>query len=140
VCAGGINTTRTIFLVIIKLVKMAVSRVCPVDIKPVCQPGEQRAWKSGQRVQYEAIADYACDDLSNKSVSGRFVVLLLRLTKPNVATHVSNVSGQMVCKSRRRVIVLSISCNRCDKLSLEGTQKYSWRAAFPWSRLIYCST
>jgi hypothetical protein len=101
---------------------MAVSRVCPVDIKPVCQSGEQGAWKSGQRVQCEAIAEHACNNLADKSVSGSSFLLLLQLTKPKVATHVSNVSGQMVCKSRRRVIVLSIFCDGCDKLSLERTR------------------
>jgi hypothetical protein len=63
ICEKRIDMVRTIFLVIPQLVKMAASSRCPVDVRHVCNSGVKRAWKSCQRVQCEAIPEYASDDL-----------------------------------------------------------------------------
>jgi hypothetical protein len=56
---SSVSTVRTILVVILKLVKMAVSRRCPVDVRHVCNSGEKRSWESCQRMQCEAIPEYA---------------------------------------------------------------------------------
>jgi hypothetical protein len=62
-CESSADKTRTVLVVIFELVKMAVSRGCPVDVRRVCNSGEKRAWESRQRMQYEAIPEYASNDL-----------------------------------------------------------------------------
>ena len=72
-CEGesSVSMVRTILVMILKLVKMAVSRRCPVDVRHICNSGVKRAWKSCQRMQCEAIPEYAQDDLEHVSVCSR---------------------------------------------------------------------
>jgi len=60
----SVNTALTVLLVVVKLVKMAVSGGRPVDVRPVCKAGESRAWKSRERMQCEAVAEQAYNDLA----------------------------------------------------------------------------
>jgi len=56
-------------------------------------------------------------------VFGRVLALLQPLTKLKIATHVSSVSGQVTCKSRRRVMVAAMSFSKLyTEKTPEGVQ------------------
>jgi hypothetical protein len=61
---SDLKISRTMFLVMFKLIKMSVACGCSVDVCPTCDCSEWRARESRQWVPCEAIEAYAYDNLA----------------------------------------------------------------------------
>lgn len=109
---ASISIARTILLMLLEVVKVAVARRGLINRDPVCKSGEEGTGILCQRMECETVVQSAGDDLGcvqGISTEAIFQHKLPQLTKPTSATPASSVPCRMSCKASSSFILTALT-------------------------------
>lgn len=106
------SIARTILLMLLEMIKVAVARRGLMNRDPVCKSSEEGTGILCQRMECDVAAESAGDDLEcvqGISIEDFFHHSLPQLTKPTSATPASRVSCRMTCTASSSFILTTLT-------------------------------